>query len=651
MSGFLDAKQPGGVAVMHHHNAHSASAIWEEPVVVGFDDRDGDGFEVVTAFSSGLASHRDGAAESTRTPAAGSTGQNESTERFGLGAGGDAGVAFEKFDDMSYTRVGIILLSLGLCSFLYAIEQTIVATAVSEIAAGVHATGSLTWITTSYLLTTTVIQPITGRLSDVFGTKNLLIAEIWIFVLGNIIAGTAHQLPQLVAGRLVSGVGGAGLLSLSIIIVSQLTNEKQRGSYLNLINVVFIVADSLGPILGGALARSGHWRWIFLLNAPIGPVVSLVLILVVHIKTPSRSLNLRYAAKNLDTLGMFMLITNLTLLIVALNLGGEAYPWNSPVIIGLLVGAGVALLAFVYAESLATYPILPLALFVRLKWRNVPLMTVVRCLLFFHIFSATFYVPLLLQVTGKSSTVAAVLVIPFLFMAALSSISNSYVSLKTGLVRTTLAVSQAILAVGMGLMSTLDEKSSVAQIVGYSLIFGLGFGAGTQLTLVIAQAGLPNAVLPTVTAWISSTPNLGGVLGVGIIGTIINNAFRERLASLPSPIHISINEVVAAARDPVIGEQVVDSYVGASRLGFRILAGIAVLQFVLCLGLREVVLDDGKKRDRARGVEDATMEMQDVVGGQREVEGRGGVGGVEGAGDGDAKVQDHTTGVNVPAER
>ncbi|KAI0074809.1 MFS general substrate transporter [Panus rudis PR-1116 ss-1] len=167
----------------------------------------------------------------------------------------------EKFGDMSWLRVIVILVSLGFCVFLYAIEQTIVSTAVSDIGLGVHAKGSLTWITTSYLLTTTVVQPITGRLSDVFGTKRMLIAEVWIFVIGNIIAGLANNLTQLVAGRLIAGVGGAGLLALSTIIISQLTHEQQRGSYLNLINVVFIVADSLGPIIGGIFARTGNWRW------------------------------------------------------------------------------------------------------------------------------------------------------------------------------------------------------------------------------------------------------------------------------------------------------------------------------------------------------------------------------------------------------
>ncbi|KAI0691484.1 major facilitator superfamily domain-containing protein [Cytidiella melzeri] len=178
----------------------------------------------------------------------------------------------EKFDEMSRARIVLILFSLGLCTFLYAIDQTIVATAVSSVGAGVKAKGSLTWISTSYLLTTTVFQPLTGRLSDVVGTKRMLVCEVWVFIFGNIVAGTAHNLTQLVAGRLISGVGAAGLLSLCTIVVSQLTQERQRSSYLNFINGVFIVADSLGPVIGGSLAKSGHWRWIFLLNAPIGPL-------------------------------------------------------------------------------------------------------------------------------------------------------------------------------------------------------------------------------------------------------------------------------------------------------------------------------------------------------------------------------------------
>ncbi|KAI0074808.1 MFS general substrate transporter [Panus rudis PR-1116 ss-1] len=296
---------------------------------------------------------------------------------------------------------------------------------------------------------------------------------------------------------------------------------------------------------------------------------------------------------------MIVLITSLTLLIIALNLGGEARPWKSPTIIGLFAGAGGAFLAFVFAEKSAKYPVVPMGLFASMKWRNVPLMTVVRCLLFFHLFATTFYVPIFLQVIGHPEVLAAALVIPFLLMAAVASLLNSYIVAKTGLIRPVFLASLVILPVGLGLMSTLNQYSSIGQIVGYSLICGFGFGGGTQLTLLIAQVGLPSDLLPTVTAMVSATPNLGGVLGVGIIGTIINNTFRMRLQHLVGSLTIPhINDAVTASKDLSIGANVVVAYVHAFQLGFKILAGIAVVQLVLCLGARRVTLQGGEKEKK-----------------------------------------------------
>ncbi|TRM65410.1 major facilitator superfamily domain-containing protein, partial [Schizophyllum amplum] len=140
-------------------------------------------------------------------------------------------------------------------------EETIVATSVATIGSALKINSSLTWISTSYMLTTTVIQPITGRIADAVGCKRFLLIELWIFVIGNTIAGTSTTLAQLIVGRLISGIGGAGMLSMVCVLVSHLTNERQRASYMNIINFVFIIADSLGPILGGALSSSGNWRW------------------------------------------------------------------------------------------------------------------------------------------------------------------------------------------------------------------------------------------------------------------------------------------------------------------------------------------------------------------------------------------------------
>ncbi|KAG5637006.1 hypothetical protein H0H81_006150 [Sphagnurus paluster] len=564
--------------------------------------------------------------------------------------------AYPKFDDMRPGKIVLILFSLGLASFLYAIEQTIVNTSISTIGNALQTDGSLTWISTSYLLTTTVFQPVTGRLAVGISADPF---TSWVSTCGtlteicdwthtgrsNIIAGFSNSLTQLVAGRLVGGVGGAGLLSLSTIMVSHLTNERQRGSYLNLINLVFTFADAMGPIVGGGFSKSGNWRWIFLFNAPFGPVITAILLIALRNSGPSPSASdppssstsrrgvssIRTNLARLDFAGMLTLIATLAFLVVALNLGGQSLPWGSPTIIGMFVAAGVSFVLFIVVERYSVQPVAPLGLFVSWRWRNVPLIIVVRTLLFFHLFSMTFYLPLFLQVIGVSNINAGALVIPFLSMAAISSTITNYIAYRTALVLGPFFFALAVLPVGMGLMSTLDASASIGKVVGFSLICGFGFGCGTQISLVIAQVGLPKNELSTVTALVSSAPNLGGVLGVGVVGTgtssrslitnltlypsVINNTFRRAFTRALADTqqltsHLNLNDVVALVERPppgVVRALVVQAYVQAWRTGIRVLAGIAVAQLLLALLLRPVELDDGKGAG-----EDAEAESGDV---------------------------------------
>ncbi|KAL0575230.1 hypothetical protein V5O48_006746 [Marasmius crinis-equi] len=518
---------------------------------------------------------------------------------------------FPKFDDMPAFKIGVILVSLGLAMFLFAIEETIVSTSVSSIGAALDIKGSLTWISTSYLLTTTVAQPITGRIADAVGVKRLLILELWVFVIGNIIAGTAKGLGQIIAGRLVAGIGGAGLLTLSCIVITQLTHERQRASYMNLINVVFIFADSLGPIVGGALAHSGNWRWIFLLNAPFGPVITLILIFFLRLpRTPSPIRTFHDVLTKVDLIGMFLLVSCLSFLIVALNSGGQTAAWDSPMVIGLICAAGVSWVAFWVAEKYAVMPVAPTRLFVRWEWRNVPISVVARTLLFFHIFATTFYLPIFLQVTGVSTVVASALVIPFLIIAAISSTICNETARISGRVRLVYTGGLLLLPIGLGLMSTLNERSSIGKVAGYSLIAGAGFGSGTQLSMVIAQAGVPADELSTVTALVGSAPTLGGTLGVAAIGTIINNLFRSALfnspffSQAPAGVSINANDVVHTVNQFPEGsparEAVVKAYVYAWQRGMWTLLGIAGLEVVLCLILRRVNLADSKSKNREK---------------------------------------------------
>ncbi|KAK0475074.1 hypothetical protein IW261DRAFT_1340957 [Armillaria novae-zelandiae] len=272
-------------------------------------------------------------------------------------------------------------------------------------------------------------------------------------------------------------------------------------------------------------------------------------------------------------------------------MGGQDLPWSSSVVIGCFAGAGASFLAFIIVERKAEMPVLPVELFSTWKWRNVSIMTAVRTLSFFHIFALVFYLPVFLQVISMSSVVSSALIIPFLIMAAISSTCYELACAQMG---------WWLRVEGLGLMSTLNEGSSIGRIIGYSLICGVGFGSGTQMTIVIAQIGLPADYLSTVTALVGTAPTLGGVLGVAIVGNVINNSFRDILVSSPYLSEIpslNPNSVVdTLSRLPESGPErqaVVSAYVGAWQRGCWVLIAVAGLEMIMCLGLKAVMFDDG----------------------------------------------------------
>ncbi|KAE9405978.1 MFS general substrate transporter [Gymnopus androsaceus JB14] len=448
------------------------------------------------------------------------------------------------------------------------------------------------WITSSYLLTATAFTPIIGRLAAVTGQKVLLFAELWIFIVGNVIAGSAHSLTQLAGGQLVSGVGGAGLLTLSTIIITELTDERERSTYLNLVNAIFIIADAIGPVLGSAFALKASWRWIYLFNAPCGAFITVFLYLSLHLPpVPARSLSLSDIAKDLDISGMFSITSCLALLIIALNLGGQAKPWSSTTVIGLFAGSAASLIVFVVIEKLwAEKPLAPTRLFTSWEGRNLPCMLIVRTLLFFHLFAMTFYLPLFLHIVlNMSLLVSSLLVIPFLSTASISSAIFSALSSRTGIVRPILLGSLLILLVGLSLFTTLDSTSSMALVMGYSVICGFGFGAGTQITIVVAQEGQDEVNLPTVTALMTTTTSLGGVIGVTLIGAVVSNALKDRLGEYVSQTAKPNYADPASLTSSGVSElRLSTEYALAFSHSFLVLIGAVGLQILLCLFLRPV---------------------------------------------------------------
>ncbi|KAH8832036.1 major facilitator superfamily domain-containing protein [Flagelloscypha sp. PMI_526] len=301
---------------------------------------------------------------------------------------------------------------------------------------------------------------------------------------------------------------------------------------------------------------------------------------------------------------MTLLVTCLSFVIIILNLGGQVLPWTHPTLIGLYVGTGVGFTLFVIAEHYAELPVAPLRLFTTWRWRNVPIMVVGRTLLFFQLFATVFYLPIFLQVQGNPSNLSSAMVIPFCIMAASSSIFVSHSITRWNRPRLSYHLPLLLLPVGTGLMSTLTEKSPLGQVAGYSILTGFAFGGGTQITMVLAQNNVPLDILPTTTALISTATPLGGVLGIAIVGTVINNMFAKYLRASPYPITtwdgMNLNDVVSVLEHFPHGsttrDLVVKTYVSAFQKGMYVLLAAAVFQIVISLPLRRVVLDENAKK-------------------------------------------------------
>ncbi|KAF9264621.1 MFS general substrate transporter [Marasmius fiardii PR-910] len=278
----------------------------------------------------------------------------------------------------------------------------------------------------------------------------------------------------------------------------------------------------------------------------------------------------------------------------------------------MLCAGFVAFVTFWTVEKYAKMPVAPTRLFVTWKSRNVPIALVIRILLFFHIFATIFYLPVFLQVTGHSTLLSSCLVIPFLILAASTSIVTNELCRIYGHARLLLIGGHLLLPIGLGLMSSLNETSSIGKIVGYSFIAGAGFGSGTQISLVIVQAGVPVDELSTVTALNGCMPNLGGTLGVAVVGAVISNVFKDIIFSsdviTASQVPLNTNDPVSTVRLFPIGSAasmaVIKAYVSAWQKGYWTLLGVSGLQILLCLFLGKVELSSGTpSKDGGQGNE------------------------------------------------
>ncbi|MFF8937441.1 DHA2 family efflux MFS transporter permease subunit [Streptomyces paradoxus] len=490
---------------------------------------------------------------------------------------------------------GNVLVSIGallLGMLLAALDQTIVSTALPTIVSDLGGLDHLSWVVTAYLLAATAATPLWGKLGDQYGRKRLFQTAIVIFLVGSALCGAAQDMAQLIAFRALQGLGGGGLIVLSMAIVGDLVSPRERGRYQGLFGAVFGATSVLGPLLGGLFTQHLSWRWVFYVNLPVGIVALAVIATVLHIpRTAQRHV--------IDYLGTFLIAAVATCLVLVASLGGTTWAWGSWQIVGLAVLGVVLAVAFVAVERRAAEPVLPLELF---RVRTFTLAAVISFVVGFAMFGAMTYLPTFLQVVqGISPTMSGVHMLPMVLGLLLASTASGQIVSRTGRWKVFPIAGTGVTTLGLLLLHQLDEDSSTAELSGFFFVFGLGLGLVMQVLVLIVQNAVPYEDLGVATSGATFFRSIGASFGVAVFGTVFAGRLGEQLTDafrdVRLPPGVSVDALEAdprgiAALPPGLRPPALHAYAVSITDVFLYAAPVALLGFVLAWFLKE---------DRLRG--------------------------------------------------
>jgi EmrB/QacA subfamily drug resistance transporter len=480
--------------------------------------------------------------------------------------------------------VRVIFGALMLVMLLASLDQTIVSTALPTIVGEFGGLTHLSWIVTAYLLTTTIVTPLYGKLGDLFGRKAMLQSAILLFLLGSALCGLSRSMGQLIAFRALQGIGGGGLMVTIVAAVGDLFSPRERGRYQGIFGGVFGVATVLGPLIGGFFVEQLNWRWIFYVNLPLG-LISLAIIGWAF-RAPNRR-----PRPSLDIAGAALLAVMLTALILLTSRSESSPAWTSPAAIGLFVATIVAMSGFVAVERRAAEPLLPLYLF---KERVFAIACAVGFIVGLALFGAITFMPLYLQIVkGISPTEAGMMLTPMMGGVLITSITSGRLISRFGRYRPYPIVGTAIMTVGLGLLTTLGRDTPVAATVAYMIVLGLGLGLVMQVLVLAAQNAVDYRHLGVATSGTTLFRSIGGSIGVSLFGAIFNASLSANLAAaLPAGTHLpaatspaSILALPAATRSAYL-----QAFTAALHPVFVYAAAVGALAFALTWLLREVPL-------------------------------------------------------------
>ncbi|KAH8550608.1 major facilitator superfamily domain-containing protein, partial [Umbelopsis sp. PMI_123] len=409
-------------------------------------------------------------------------------------------------------------------------NRTIVSTAIPKIGSDFHALEKGSWIVTAYILSFDALQPMYGKLSDIFGRKYVLMPAVFIFLLGSVLCGVSTNMVMIIVMRAIQGVGGAGIFSCVFITVADMIPLRSRGQYSALISTVFAVASVLGPLI--AFTDHVSWKWAFFINLPVGGLGTILLIF--FMKEKRKHAPIRSLLKRVDYLGTAAILAFSTLILVALNLGGVQYAWNSaPVVVCLILGIFFLGVLILVEWKYAKEPIMPVHLF-----KNRTVVCVCSMNLFFNcgIAPVIIELPLFLQAArGDSATMSGVRII--VGQAAICTVSGftGYLMGRLNSYKYFLIVGNGLTTLGIALFSLFTDTSPFGYLYGFIIIAGTGSGMIYACSTVAAQSACDPKDLAVVTGLVNFFMNLGVAVGIAVASAVINNGLENCLIQTFEP--------------------------------------------------------------------------------------------------------------------
>ncbi|KAF9584116.1 hypothetical protein BGW38_007520 [Lunasporangiospora selenospora] len=463
-------------------------------------------------------------------------------------------------------RAAILLfIGLAMATFLASLDGTIIATALPKIASDFKAQSQMSWVATAYLLTYNAFQPLYGKFSDIFGRKVMILFAIFTFMIGSAGAGGATTMNMLIAFRAIQGLGGSGLLSIVLIIISDIFPLEQRPKYQSIIWSVFGISSVVGPLLGGVFVEQTTWRWCFLINLPLG-VITIVSVLI-FLRLPFERQAFKEQIARVDFLGTFLIIAAVICLLLPITWGGTEYAWNSAVIIVLFCIAALLIAALLWAEYRATEAVIPLRLF---RNPTVSLIFGVNFLTGMGFLGVIFYSPIYFQVVkGVGATGSGLHLLPMVLGLVIASIGSGALLTKIPDYRIFIWIGTAMTAVGIGLF--------------------------LQTCMVAAQAAVEKRDMAVVTALCGFFNSIGGGIGIAICSALFNNHIKSKFEQFPEEVlYVIVQYNIAAEITNVqklpgdVKTFVIGAYVDTFQFIYKCITPIACAAFLLSLFIRKL---------------------------------------------------------------